>query len=273
MRASVAVKENSVRQIFPEQGEQLGPVDPLPQPGDPAAAKLIDELARIYAYPEGRCVRANMIASVDGAISVQGRSGGLSGLADRLLFGVLRSLADVILVGAGTARAEKYGLVKPGSIWPQLRQGRPATPPIAVVSRSLRLDLDSQLIHGEHGQLPPTIVFTTKQAPADQVAIAARTADVIVTDEQDVPVRSVIEQLSGLRYRRILVEGGPTLLAQLTAADLLDELCVTTSPLLEGGHSGRMLAAPGETSPSQLKLMALLEDDGFLLGRYGKQAQ
>ena len=259
-----------MRQIFPEQGEQLGPLDQTPEPGDPAAAKLVGELARIYAYPEGRCVRANMIASVDGAISVQGRSGGLSGVADRLLFGVLRSLADVIVVGAGTARAEKYGLVKPASMWPQLRQGRKATPPIAVITRSLSLDLDSQLIHGEHGQLPPTIVFTTKQAPADQLAVAARTADVIVTGDQDVPVRSVIEQLSGLGYRRILVEGGPTLLAQLTAASLLDELCVTTSPLLEGGHAGRMLAAPAPT-PSQLKLAALIEDNGFLLGRYLRQ--
>src|SRR5260221_14376763 len=81
---------------------------------------LIAALGEIYAYPEGRCVKANMIASVDGAIMVDGRSGGLSGPADRLGFSVLRSLADVIVVGAGTARAERYRHAPPR------RRGAPA---------------------------------------------------------------------------------------------------------------------------------------------------
>src|SRR5579862_8368186 len=87
-------------------------------------------LAECYAYPgtDGRpWVRADMVASVDGAATLAGRSGGLSGAADREVFGLLRFLADVILVGAGTARAEGYQPVRPheGATWAGLREGRP----------------------------------------------------------------------------------------------------------------------------------------------------
>jgi riboflavin biosynthesis pyrimidine reductase len=251
-----------VRQIFP--------VPSSDQAAHMGTEELIAELASIYAYPEGTWVRANMVASVDGAISVDGRSGGLSGRADRLIFKVLRSLADVILVGAGTAKAEHYGRVKPASIWPQLRQGRPATPPIAVVTGRLSLDLDSQLISGDGAQ---TILLTTSQAPAERIAAAAATAKVIVAGDSAVSATAAIAKLTSLGFHRILVEGGPTLLGQLAADRLLDELCVTTSPVLEGGHSAaRMLAAPrtagDQGTPTALTLTSMLEDDGFVLSRY-----
>src|SRR5262249_11907888 len=144
-------------QIFPVQadgaaGPPLGPTDPLSlagpiSPADSAgwAEDLASTLAAIYACPEGLWVRGNMIASVDGAIALNGRSGGLSGAADRLMFWVLRSLADVVLVGAGTVRAELYGQVRPADVWQGLRAGRPATPPIAVLTRRLDLDLGGRL--------------------------------------------------------------------------------------------------------------------------------
>src|SRR5215472_15738405 len=107
-----------MRQIFPERdgaSEALGGADladlaALADPADPASrtSELVAALGEIYAYPAGRWVRANMIASVDGAIAVEGRSGPLSGVADKLVFAVLRSLADVIVVGARTVRAERY---------------------------------------------------------------------------------------------------------------------------------------------------------------------
>jgi riboflavin biosynthesis pyrimidine reductase len=265
-----------VRQIFPGAHPRLGPADPLRLAGrftadTPGAAELIKALAEFYAYPEdangggrGAWVRANMIASLDGAISVKGRSSGLSGDADRLVFSVLRGLADVVLVGAGTARTERYGLAKPS--WPQLRQGRPATPPIAVVTSRLGLDLDSHLVRGGPS-LPRTIVLTTRQAPADRVAAAARTADVIVMGDDHVSGRATIEKLAELGHRRILTEGGPHLLGEIAADDLLDELCVTISPLIEGGHAGRMITSRS-TFTAGLELAGLLEDDGFLLSRY-----
>jgi riboflavin biosynthesis pyrimidine reductase len=257
-----------VRQIFPVHRELGTSSLPGPgQPGEPAPTELITALGGIYAYPGGTCVRGNMIASVDGAIEVKGRSGGLSGAADRLVFTVLRSLADVILVGAGTARAEKYG--KATRVWPQLRQGRAAMPPIAVVTRSLGLDLDSQLITGAG---PRTILLTTSQAK-ERLELAAVNADVIVAGEDSVPASVAIEKLTSLGHRRILVEGGPTLLGQLAADGHLDELCVTTSPLLEGGHSpGRMLRAASGHELTPLSLVSILEDDGFVLSRYRRAA-
>lgn len=277
MRTTAAeLKEHAnVRQIFPiRNGEQshIGPAGPLPEPvtaDAPGTSELIADLAARYAYPDGDglWVRANMVCSLDGAIAVDGRSGGLSGAADRLVFTILRSLADVVVVGAGTARAERYGLAKPGNLWPQLRHGRPPTPPIAVVTRRLSLDLDSQLVRGE-SSLPRTIVLTTSQAPADRVATASKTADVLIAGDDELSAKAVVDKLAELGHRRILVEGGPMLLGELIAAGMLDELCVTVSPLIVGGQGPRMATGPGPTEPASLRLAMLIEDDGFLLTRY-----
>lgn len=262
-----------MRQIFPagsSEQSQIGPAGPLTEPvtaGAPGTDELIAGLAACYAYPDGLWVRANMVTSLDGAVAVDGRAGGLSGAADRLLFHVLRSLADVILVGAGTARAERYGLAKPGSTWSQLRQGRPATPPIAVVTRDISLDLHSQLIRGDDS-LPKTIVLTTSRAPADRVAAAAKTAHVIVAGDDEVSAHAAIDKLAALGHRRILVEGGPTLLGQLISANLVDDLCVTISPLIAGGQGPRMIVQHGPVDVTRLRLATLIEDDGFLLCRY-----
>ena len=118
----------------------------------PGGSALDDAaLAALYGYPElgappAHWLRANMVASLDGAATVEGRSGGLSNEADQQVFAMLRAHADVILVGAGTARAEGYAPVRPeseGLRWAWLRDGRPPSPPIAVVTRALDLDLDS----------------------------------------------------------------------------------------------------------------------------------
>src|SRR5215831_3916491 len=96
-------------------------------------------------------VRANMVTSLDGAATLAGRTGGLSGQADQQVFALLRALADVILVGAGTARVEGYRPVRPrheGVRWAWLRAGRTPSPPIAVVTRRLDLDLESPLLAG-----------------------------------------------------------------------------------------------------------------------------
>ena len=277
-----------MRQIFPAgASRQLGPADPLSAAGPvtPATAgvdDLIAALGEIYAYPEGRWVRANMIASVDGAIMVDGRSGGLSGPADRLVFRVLRSLADVVVVGAGTARVERYRQAQPAELWQQLRTGRPPAPPIAVLTRRLNLDLAGRLF-SEPG-LARTIVITTEQAPRDRVRAAAQVADVVVAGTTEVGAATAINVLEQRGHRRVLVEGGPMFLGELAAADLLDELCLTISPMLEGGYSAlRVTTAPGQapqvTSAAQvagdgpaklagLRLAGVLEDDGFLLTRY-----
>jgi len=272
-----------VRQIFPAgtAGRVLGPADPLrlagqispAAPSAPQVSELIAALGAVYAYPDRRCVRGNMIASVDGAIAIDGRSGGLSGVADRLVFWVLRSLADVILVGAGTARQEQYGQVRLGDIWSQLRAGRPSAPPVAVVTRNMNLPLEGRLFGDGSGAERParTIVLTTRLVPEHRLRAAARVADVIVAGDREVSAAAAIDALAQRGYRSILAEGGPGLLGELSAAGLLDELCLTVSPVLEGGRSpARVLTAPAgaHPRPAELRLAALLEDDGFLFARY-----
>jgi len=261
-------------------------------PADPAAPDIragdVKALAELYAYPAGPSdapwLRANMIESIDGAASLSGRSGGLSGDADRLVFAVLRSLADVILVGASTARAENYRPVREQEIWPELRGRRQqSTPPIAVVTRKLDLDLDSPLVAGAPGGAR-TILLTTQAAPADRREAAAAHADVVVTGPDTVPPSAMAAELASRGYRNVLLEGGPTLLRQVSEAGLLDDLCLTFSPVLEGGMAGRILAPPQapsgpgggsrsgaaarEGAATKLRLAHVLEDDGSLLCRY-----
>jgi len=274
-----------VRQIFPAGAPNEIANVTRGETGQ-AAESAIAALGQLYAYPAPASpapvpwVRANMIASADGASTLNGRSGDMSGPADRLVFSVLRSVADVILAGAGTARAEKYRPVRPGEVWPQLRDGRTRTPPIAVVTTKLGLDLNSPLLAGA----PPaarTIVLTTEQCPQERRAAAAAHADVAVVGTDRVTPAAMIDALAARGLRRILVEGGPNLLGQITAAGLLNELCLTYSPVLEGGRARRILTPPFEASagperhegaagwpPVELTLAHVLEDSGLLLCRY-----
>ena len=218
-----------------------------------------------------------MVASLDGAATVDGRSGGLSSEADQQVFAMLRAHADVILVGAGTARAEGYGPVRPeseGLRWAWLRDGRPPSAPIAVVTRALDLDLGSALLAGA----PPharTIVVTTESASPGRRAAAARTTEVIVAGEASVDLKAAVDALAERGHQRISCEGGPHLLGQLADAGLLDELCLTISPLLAGPGADRIvtggLPMPGGGTLA-FTLAHALEDEGHLLCRYVRRS-
>ena len=248
----------------------------------PEPAGLADrELAALY-QPPGRpgaaspWLRANMVTSLDGAASLGGRSGGLSGAADQQVFAMLRALADVIVVGAGTARVEGYRPVRPrteGVRWAWLREGRAPSPPIAVVTRRLDLDLESPLIAASPAHAR-TIVITTEAAPPGRRAAVAATAELIVAGRESVDIVAAVGALAGRGHRQILTEGGPYLLSQIIEAGLLDELCLTVSPLLAGPGAGRIVAdigplhRPAGASPHRLRLAHVLADDGHLLCRY-----
>jgi riboflavin biosynthesis pyrimidine reductase len=280
-----------VRQIFPVTGQEL---EVVPAAGGGPMPQSIRQLAALYGNEAGPAttadrpwLRANMISSVDGASALSGRSGGLGGPADRMVFTVLRSLADVILVGAGTARAEHYGPVAPGGVWAGLRTGKPPTPAIAVVSNSLDLGACSRLMTVAP-ETARTIVFTTASAPARRVAALSDHARVVVAGQHRVDASAAVTTLRRMGHRQVLVEGGPHLLRELADAGLLDELCLTTSPVLAGGDAGRIVAAaaagPGgrppvppamESStalPAGLNLVHVLADGGFLLARYVRSA-
>lgn len=213
-----------------------------------------------YAYPQGRpWLRVNMVASADGAAWVKGLSGGLSSRGDRRIFGVLRGLADVILAGAATVRTEGYGPAK-------RRPSRPVPPPIAVLTRRLDLDLGSPLFTAAE---TPTIVITCESAPADRRAEAAKQAEVIVAGGDRVDPALAVRALHERGLGKILCEGGPRINAQLAAADLIDELCLSVSPMLVGGTAARIMN--GETSLVKLTLRQVLEEEGVLFHRYTRE--
>lgn len=235
----------------------------------PSGSESVD-LTRAYEVslpPDGRVfVRCNMISSLDGAISVNGRSGMLGGRADHRVFQVLRSLADVILVGAGTMRTEDYG---PARLDGQLRsqrekRGQTPTPAIAVVTRSGNLDLSSPFFT-EAEQRP--IILTTADSDLGERRRAEKVADVVVAGEGHVDPQEAIGYLRGSGHRSVLLEGGPGLNADVVGAGLLDELCLTLSPRIVSGNGPRVLAGPELLQPMDLDPVHLLEEDGFLFYR------
>jgi riboflavin-specific deaminase-like protein len=226
------------------------------------------ELVTIYEYPAiGRWVRANMITSLDGAAQgSNGRSGTLSSPADKYVFAMLRALCDVILVGAGTARAEKYGPDEPRPDYAARREalGQRPTAPIAVVSGRLEVDPDGPLFSGV-GE--PTLVLTAQRSPADRRAQLADLADVVIVGEDRVDLPRALDALTERGLNRVLCEGGPILLGQLVADGLLDDLCLTFAPLLLGGSADRALNGP-PVPDVPMRLAHILEADGNLITRW-----
>ncbi|MBG0830861.1 pyrimidine reductase family protein [Planomonospora sp. ID67723] len=228
------------------------------------------DLARIYAYPAGPCVRINMVASADGGIWLDGLSGGLSGRGDKRIFGTLRGLADVVLAGASTVRDEGYRPARPRESWRELREGRPPAPPVAVLTRRLDLDLDAPLFT-EAEPYARTIIVTCEAAPADRRAEAAGRAEVIVAGDDRVDLAAAVKELGERGLERVLCEGGAKVNGQLAAAGLVDELCLTVSPMLVGGSAARIL--DGGDALTGLRLAHVLEEDGFLFTRYVRESR
>ncbi len=226
------------------------------------------DLAAAYAYPAAApWLRANMVSSADGAATYEGKTGGLGSPADQRLLSLLRGLSDVVVVGAATARVEGYGPVFPRTFWGGIREGRTPAPPIAVVSRSLELDVDSPLFAEP---LARTIVITCAAAPDDRRSGCAKHADVIVAGEETVDIAAALDALAERGLVRQLTEGGPRLLAEIAAAGRLDELCLTVSPQVTAGDAPRILNGPGPVV-TPLRLGHVLEDEGFLYLRYVRE--
>ncbi|MGH8892197.1 MAG: pyrimidine reductase family protein [Actinomycetes bacterium] len=229
----------------------------------PSYAPTVD-LSEAYRYPADRTwVRANMVSSLDGSAVKDGRSGGLSGPADKALFGLLRGLCDVVLVGAGTARAEGYRALKAKEEFAEMRAraGQRPAPVLAVVSSRLDLDPESALFTG----VERTIVVTTA-ADTEARARLEPVADIVDAGESLVDVRTAVDRLADRGLTRVLCEGGPSLLADVIAAGRLDELCLSWAPVVVGGSGTRIVHGPevdAEFEPAHL-----LEEDGALFGRY-----
>jgi len=222
-----------------------------------AYGSLTDEdLAALYRCPAGPVLRANMVTSADGAASLDGASAGLSSAADRHVFALLRTLADVIVVGANTAREEGYKPVRIRELWRHLRSGRAPVPPIAVITGRADPGLSSSLLADES-----TIIITASRAGINR-------PNVIMAGSDSVDLGTAIAALRERGYEHILAEGGPGILGQLIAGGLLDELCLTIGPLLAGPGAPRVVTGSPLPKAVPMTLAHIIDDNGFLLCRY-----
>lgn len=202
-------------------------------------------------------VMLNMITSLDGAIEVDGLSGGLGGPADRASFRALRSCADTILVGAGTVRAEGYRS-------PARDPRQRAAPRLAIVSARAELDpaqppfSDATVRH---------LVFTCTRAPARSRDALAEVCDVVVLGEDRIDLGAGLRGLRDGGDAVVLCEGGPRLNHQLAGDDLLDELCLTLAPRLVGGGGG-MVSGPPLASTPAFCLARVVLCDGLIFTRH-----
>ncbi|MGH4032237.1 pyrimidine reductase family protein [Actinomycetota bacterium Odt1-20B] len=214
-------------------------------------------------------LRANMVATLDGAAQHDGRSQPISTATDMRIFGTLRGLADVVVVGAETVRLEGYRPARARDAFARRRAaaGQSAVPAIAVVSASLELDFSLPLFASP---LVPTLVVTGAAAPADRVAAAEKAGAVVVFAGEGAgadPAR-VVAALAERGLTRQLTEGGPRMLGQFVAAGVLDELCLTVSPMLVAGDAQRIAGGPAMAVPERFGLAGVLEEAGFLYTRY-----
>lgn len=223
--------------------------------------------------PEGGAwVLANMVGGLDGTAAIGGRVGALTGGADATLFRRLRALADVVLVGAETVRAERYGPVRLDDdlVAARTAAGRPSVPPIVVVSGSLRLDWEGPLFADAAAGSPTLVATTPAAAASDAGRRAARHAELLCVEPEGAGGVSLPRLLAALADRGhgvVLCEGGPSLLGELVAAGRLDELCLTVAPVV-GGDPLPIVRTPAGATLRHFALRHVGVDDGALFLRY-----
>jgi riboflavin biosynthesis pyrimidine reductase len=216
----------------------------------------------------GAWVMAHMVGGLDGSAAIGGRVGDLSTTPDAELFILMRALADVVLVGAQTVRMERYGPVRlpDDRVAARRAAGRPGTPPLAVVTRSLDLDWSARAFTAA----PPgscTLVLTCAAADPARLARAREVADVIVAGQDRVDPDQAVARLAELGHHVVLCEGGPTWLGELVSAGRLDELCLTIAPLMGGDPLPVSVAPPGAPL-RHFALRHVLQDGDTLFLRY-----
>jgi riboflavin biosynthesis pyrimidine reductase len=246
-----------LRQLHPDPGTTVDTLD----------AFAVEVSGEVSGGSGAWHVRVNMVSSIDGAAAVEGRVGVLSGTADQVLLHELRLLCDVLLVGAGTIRAEGYGPLRVTSDQQQARTaaGLSPLPRLAVLTGSLDVDLAAPVFAQATAR---PVVVTTRRATQRRRDEAAEVADVVVAGEHDVDLREAVSALAQQGLRRVLSEGGPHVLAQLFAADLVDELCLALAPVVTAGDGVRITNGPPLPAVRRLALAQALEQDDYLFLRY-----
>ncbi|UQU66447.1 pyrimidine reductase family protein [Couchioplanes caeruleus] len=227
---------------------------------------ILEDLLPRYPRAAEPTLRVNFVASVDGAVTVDGRSGGLGGPGDKQIFDMLRMTCDALIAAAGTVRTEKYDALRlddAGRAW-RRSHGLPEFPLMVVVSGSLGLD-PGQLIFSD-APIRPLVVTTARAVPPPGLADAA---EILALGDETVDLAAMVAELHRRGATQLLCEGGPRLFGSLIEADLVDEVCLTVSPLLAGGTAGR-IAAGSDGPARRLALRSVLSEGDELFLRYAR---
>jgi len=219
----------------------------------PKPAESIDIAARLRSDPRpappGRpWVTMVMIASLDGGIEIDGLSGGLGNDADKQRFIASRRTADTIVVGSRTAMVENY---------------RPATVPIAILSRSLDLDRSAR-IFSDPDRKP--LLYTTDQAARTKGPDFDGIAELRALGDSVDPA-AVLADLAGRGSEHVALEGGPTLNGHFLEADVVDEILLSVAPVVVSGAASR-LAHGSVALHHRFDLDRVLIDEGYVFVRY-----
>ncbi|MHB1132537.1 MAG: RibD family protein [Chloroflexota bacterium] len=246
--------------------------------GEPLVRSLTAEEAEHHlldlSLPEGSgrpYVVTNFVQSVDGRTTILGRSAGIGSRFDRLLLHRLRAAAEGVLVGAATMRAENVPfLVAPHLLESRLRRGLPRAVVAAIVSATGDLPLFRPVFSTPTPDLVP-VVLTTRLGAAILRPVLAPHVHLLTLGESSVDLTQALSLLySDYGVRRLVVEGGARLIADLLAAELVDEVFLTVAPKLLGGPAGGMVA-PGAIlprAPMSLTLRSAHAYGGELFLRY-----
>ncbi|MCY3850195.1 MAG: dihydrofolate reductase family protein [Acidimicrobiaceae bacterium] len=256
-----------MQQILPTWIEDVDPLDVYPHDPRPTP-------------PDRPWVMVNMIASLDGATAVNGLSGDLGGPADRAVFRAVRASCDWIVVASGTAAAESYGPPKntEAIVESRLRTGRSAVPRLAVVTASGAIDptipafahaaahaADADADVRGADQRPPLVITGER---ADPQRLAALDAEIVRLPAPGPQPGAVLNELHKRGAEVVLCEGGPTWNGKMVQAGLVDEICLSISPVLAGGTSSRIVAGAEHAIAVQMRLSRLLCEDDLLFARY-----
>ena len=233
----------------------------------------LDDTALVDIYAAGRrpagWLRTNFATSVDGAITgADGKSGSVNSEADHVVFELLRALSHAVVVGAGTARAEGYPALTVDPRWQVARHALGLPDDLPLVAVTNRGDVPPSFLGQPVGSV---LLATHASSPGLDAAREQLGGDqVVVCGEDAVDDRRLVSALTDRGWTQLLCEGGPHLHRSMVAAGVLDEICLSITPVVVGGDGPRVTAGGG--LDAAYRPAVIVEADGTVMGRWVRRS-
>ncbi|MCU1404328.1 MAG: hypothetical protein JWQ43_631 [Glaciihabitans sp.] len=232
-------------------------------PGSPLTVNLgidgsRDSLVELYRPGGADWVRLNLIGSISGsAVGSDGTSETLTNPTDRLILRIIREHADVVVVGAESVRTEGFFV--------------PRGAALAVVTGSGELGDHQVSIPGGRG--PLVVLCPASAEPVARRTLGTTPATIVTVTDVDgrLTPAAILNALRELGYRSVVCEGGPSLAAQFVEAGVLDEICLTLAPVLNGSATP-LLGGRGFTDQRLTLTQLLVDETSCLYARWSLAA-